>query len=285
MYKIIDGKNLAAEIRCKLKNENKKLKENKIFAKLAVILVGDDQASKVYVKNKSKACDEVGVEFEEILLDSNTTMLQLLSVIDELNNRKDIHGILLQSPIPKGMNIQEAFNKIAPQKDVDGVNPINIGKLMTGQECFIPCTPYGIIKILENYNIDMAGKNAVIIGRNNIVGKPLSQCLLNKNATVTVCHSKTVNINEITQRADILISAVGKENMVTEDMIKEGAVVIDVGMNRNENGKLVGDVDFENVCNKASFITPVPGGVGPMTIAMLMNNVIKACKLQNGIKL
>ncbi len=282
MYELIDGKKLSAQIRAKLKIENDKLKERKIFAKLAVILVGDDNASKVYVRNKSKACNEVGIEYEEILLDNNTTMEKLLSVIDNLNNRKDIHGILLQSPIPRGLNIQEAFNRISPIKDVDGFNPVNVGKLMTGQESFIPCTPYGIIKMLESYNINIEGKNAVVIGRSNIVGKPLAQCLLNKNATVTICHSKTENICEITKKADILISAVGKRNMVTEDMVKAGAVVIDVGMNRNEEGKLVGDVDFENVCKKTSFITPVPGGVGPMTIAMLMNNVIKACKLQNG---
>lgn len=283
MYELIDGKMLSAKIRAELSKENNKLKEKNINAKLAVILVGDDSASKVYVRNKSKACQEVGVEFEEILLDDKTTMEKLLSIIEELNNRKDVHGILLQSPIPKGLNIQEAFNKIKPEKDVDGFNPINTGKLMTGQDSFIPCTPYGIIKMLENYNIEIEGKNAVVIGRSNIVGKPLAQCLLNRNATVTVCHSKTKNIQEITKKADILISAVGKQNMVTEEMVQDGAVVIDVGMNRNEDGKLVGDVDFENVSKKASYITPVPGGVGPMTIAMLMNNVIKACKLQNGI--
>ena len=245
--------------------------------------MGDDSASKVYIKNKSKACDDVGIEFEEILLDSNTTMDKLLDVIEKLNLRKDINGILLQSPIPKGLNIQEAFEKIDYRKDVDGFNPVNVGKLMIGQDGFIPCTPYGIIKMLEQYNIPVEGKHAVIIGRSNIVGKPLSQCLLNKHATVTICHSKTQNIKEITKNADILISAVGKLNMVTDDMVKDGAVVIDVGMNRREDGKLTGDVDFENVKKKTSYITPVPGGVGPMTIAMLMNNVIKATKQQNEI--
>ena len=283
MYQLIDGKDLAKNIRQELKKENDKLKEKGINAKLAVILVGDDNASKVYIKNKSKACNDVGIEFEEILLDSNTTMDKLLNVIENLNLREDINGILLQSPIPKGLNIQEAFEKIDYRKDVDGFNPINVGKLMIGQDGFIPCTPYGIVRMLEEYNIPVEGKNAVVIGRSNIVGKPLSQCLLNKNATVTVCHSRTRDIQNVTKNADILISAVGKLNMVTEDMVKDGAVVIDVGMNRKENGKLAGDVDFENVKEKTSYITPVPGGVGPMTIAMLMNNVIKATKQQNGI--
>ena len=283
MYQLIDGKELAKNIRQELKKENDKLKEKGINAKLAVILVGDDNASKVYIKNKSKACNDVGIEFEEILLDSNTTMDKLLNVIENLNLREDINGILLQSPIPKGLNIQVAFEKIDYRKDVDGFNPINVGKLMIGQDGFIPCTPYGIVRMLEEYNIPVEGKNAVVIGRSNIVGKPLSQCLLNKNATVTVCHSKTKDIKNVTKNADLLISAVGKLNMVTEDMVKDGAVVIDVGMNRKENGKLAGDVDFENVKEKTSYITPVPGGVGPMTIAMLMNNVIKATKQQNGI--
>lgn len=283
MYQLIDGKELAKNIRQELKKENDKLKEKGINAKLAVILVGDDNASKVYIKNKSKACNDVGIEFEEILLDSNTTMDKLLNVIENLNLREDINGILLQSPIPKELNIQEAFEKIDYRKDVDGFNPINVGKLMIGQDGFIPCTPYGIVRMLEEYNIPVEGKNAVVIGRSNIVGKPLSQCLLNKNATVTVCHSRTRDIQNVTKNADILISAVGKINMVTEDMVKDGAVVIDVGMNRKENGKLAGDVDFENVKEKTSYITPVPGGVGPMTIAMLMNNVIKATKQQNGI--
>ena len=284
MYQLIDGKELSKKIRKELKLEADRLRQNKIIPKLAVILVGDDSASKVYIRNKSKACEDVGVEFEEILLDSNTSMEKLLSIIDGLNVRKDINGILLQSPIPKGLDIQEAFERIDYKKDVDGFNPINVGKLMIGQDTFISCTPYGIIKMLEAYNIEIEGKHAVVIGRSNIVGKPLSQCLLNKNATVTICHSRTRNLSEITRTADILISAVGKVNMVTEYMVKDGAIVIDVGMNRNDEGKLVGDVDFEKVKEKASYITPVPGGVGPMTIAMLMNNVIKATKLQNGIK-
>lgn len=284
MYQLIDGKELSKKIRKELKLEADRLRQKKIIPKLAVILVGDDSASKVYIRNKSKACEDVGVEFEEILLDSNTSMEKLLSIIDGLNVRKDINGILLQSPIPKGLDIQEAFERIDYKKDVDGFNPINVGKLMIGKDTFISCTPYGIIKMLEAYNIEIEGKHAVVIGRSNIVGKPLSQCLLNKNATVTICHSRTRNLSEITRTADILISAVGKTDMVTADMIKDGAIVIDVGMNRNDEGKLVGDVDFEKVKEKASYITPVPGGVGPMTIAMLMNNVIKATKLQNGIK-
>lgn len=283
MYQLIDGKELAKNIRQNLKIENDKLKEKGINAKLAVILVGDDSASKVYVKNKSKACNEVGIEYEEILLDADTTMEKLLEVIESLNKREDINGILLQSPIPNGLDIQKAFEKIDYRKDVDGFNPVNVGKLTIGQDGFIPCTPYGIIKMLENYNIPIEGKNAVVIGRSNIVGKPLSQCLLRKHATVTICHSRTKDIKNITKNADILISAVGKLNMVTQDMVKDGAVVIDVGMNRNENGKLAGDVDFDNVKEKTSYITPVPGGVGPMTIAMLMNNVIKATKQQKGI--
>lgn len=283
MYQLIDGKLLAQKTREKLKKEVEDLKAINIVPKLAVILVGNDPASKVYVRNKSKACQEVGIEYEEILLDENTTMDKLLSIIKKLNDRKDINGILLQSPIPKGLNIQEAFNLIDYRKDVDGFNPINIGKLLTGQDCFISCTPFGIMKMFEEYNIDLTGKNAVVIGRSNIVGKPMAQCLLNKNATVTICHSKTKNIGKITKNADIIVSAVGKINMVTKEMVKPGAVVIDVGMNRNEEGKLVGDVDFENVSKVSSYITPVPGGVGPMTIAMLLNNVVKATKLQNNI--
>lgn len=283
MYQLIDGKLLAQKTREKLKKEVEDLRAINIVPKLAVILVGNDPASKVYVRNKSKACQEVGIEYEEILLDENTTMDKLLSIIKKLNDRKDINGILLQSPIPKGLNIQEAFNLIDYRKDVDGFNPINIGKLLTGQDCFISCTPFGIMKMFEEYNINLTGKNAVVIGRSNIVGKPMAQCLLNKNATVTICHSKTKNIGKITKNADIIVSAVGKINMVTKEMVKPGAVVIDVGMNRNEEGKLVGDVDFEDVSKVSSYITPVPGGVGPMTIAMLLNNVVKATKLQNNI--
>ena len=275
---LIDGKDLARRIRMGLKNEVVELKNRGITPKLAVIMVGDDKASKVYVKNKSKACEEIGIDYEEFLMDADTTMEKLLGLIEELNNRKDIHGILLQSPIPKNLDINQAFNKIDYRKDVDGFHPINVGKLSIGEDCFISCTPFGVVKMLEAYDIDVQGKNVVIIGRSNIVGKPLIQCMLKKNGTVTVCHSKTQNIKEITRNADILIAALGKAKFVTEDMVKDGAVIIDVGINRNEEGKLVGDVDFENVEKKASYITPVPGGVGPMTIAMLMTNVVKAAK-------
>ena len=277
--KIIDGKELAKKIRDNLKVEVAELKSRGITPKLAVIMVGNNKASEIYVRNKSKACDEIGIEFEEYIKDNNISQKELINLIDTLNNRKDIHGILLQSPIPENLNIRQAFNEIDYRKDVDGFNPINVGNLSIGEDCFISCTPYGVIKMLEEYNIDLEGKRAVIIGRSNIVGKPLLQCLLNKNATVTVCHSKTKNIKEITKEADILIAALGKPKFITEDMVKENAIVIDVGINRSEEGKLVGDVDFETVSKKVSYITPVPGGVGPMTIAMLMNNVVKSAKL------
>lgn len=276
--KIIDGKEVSQNIRNELKLEVAVLKKQKIFPKLAVILVGQDPASKIYVNLKSKACNDIGIAYEERLLDENTTMDELLSVINDLNNRNDIHGILLQSPIPKHLDADLAFETISVKKDVDGFNPVSIGKLSMKQECFTPCTPFGIIKLLEYYNIELAGKHVVILGRSNIVGKPMLQCVITKNATVTVCHSKTENIKELTTQADILISAIGKCNFVTADMVKKDAVVIDVGINRLDTGKVVGDVDFENVKEKASYITPVPGGVGPMTITMLMSNVVKSAK-------
>ena len=276
MATIIKGKELAQKIRLELKEEVAKLK---VKPKLAVIMVGNDKASEVYVRNKSKACDEIGIGFEEFLLEENTTREKLLALIQELNERKDIHGILLQSPIPKHLDIREAFNTIDYRKDVDGFHPINVGKLSIGEDCFVSCTPAGVMKMLEEYGIELEGKNAVVIGRSNIVGKPLVQCLLNKNATVTVCHSKTKNIKEIASKADVLIAALGKPKFVTGDMVKQGAVVIDVGINRTEEGKLVGDVDFEAVEPLSSYITPVPGGVGPMTIAILMANVVKAAKM------
>lgn len=275
----MNGKELAKEIRGNLKIEVTELKKQGIIPKLAVIMVGDDKASQVYVRNKSKACDEIGIEYEEYLKDASTTQEELLNLIDELNEREDISGILLQSPIPKHLDIREAFNRIDYKKDVDGFNPVNVGKLAIGEDCFISCTPYGVVKLLEANNIEIEGKHVVILGRSNIVGRPLIQCMLNKNATVTVCHSRTQNLKEFTKQADILISAIGKAKFITEDMVKDGAVVIDVGINRNDEGKLVGDVDYENVEPKTSYITPVPGGVGPMTIAMLMNNVVKAAKI------
>ena len=275
---ILDGKALAKKTREELKVKVDELKEKNIFPKLAVIMVGDDPSSKIYVRNKSKACEEVGIEYEEHLLEANIEMQVLLDLINELNNRDDVHGILLQSPIPKHLDINLAFRTIKPEKDVDGFNPINVGKLSLNQDCFVSCTPFGIMRMLSEYNIEIVGKHAVIIGRSNIVGKPMIQCLLNKNATVTVCHSRTKNLTELTKQADILVCAIGKPKFITGDMVKEGAVVIDVGINRNEEGKVCGDVDFETVSQKASYITPVPGGVGPMTIAMLMNNIIKAVK-------
>ena len=280
---IIDGKELAKKIRANLKIECEELKNKQINPKLAVIMVGDDLASKVYVRNKSKACEDVGIEYKEYLLSSNTKQKELIELIEKLNQDKRINGILLQSPIPANLDINEAFRTISPQKDVDGFNPVNVGKLVLNQDTFLSCTPYGIMKMFEKYNIDLTGKNVVILGRSNIVGKPLMHCCLNKNATVTVCHSKTQNLAQKAKEADILISAIGKAQFVTADMVKENADVIDVGINRLENGKITGDVDFENVKEKASYITPVPGGVGPMTIAMLMNNVIKATKRQNGM--
>ena len=276
---IIDGKALAKNIRENLKKDVEQLKEKGVYPKLAVILVGNDKASQIYVKSKNKACTELGIDYEEVLLGEDTTMKELLDIIDDLNERKDISGILLQSPIPEGLDINEAFRRISPSKDVDGFNPVSMGKLCLNQDTFVSCTPYGIMKMFETYNIEIKGKHAVILGRSNIVGKPMALNLLNRDATITICHSKTKNLAEITKQADILISAIGKKNFVTADMVKPGAVVIDVGINRTEDG-LFGDVDFENVKEKTSYITPVPGGVGPMTVAMLMNNVVKAAKQQ-----
>ncbi len=280
MAVIIDGKEVAKKTRENLKKEVEELKAININPKLAVVMVGDNAASKVYVKNKSKACNEVGVEYEEYFLDRNTTQKELIELIEKLNEDTSVNGILLQSPLPPHLDINEAFQTIDYRKDVDGFHPMNVGKLVLGQDTFVSCTPYGIMRLFEEYDIDLCGKNVVILGRSNIVGKPLVQCCLNKNATVTVCHSKTKDVKEVARNADVLISAIGKPNFVTENMVKDGAVVIDVGINRLDTGKIVGDVDFENVSKKASYITPVPGGVGPMTIAMLLNNVVKAAKQQ-----
>ena len=280
MAEIIDGKKLAKKIREELKIKCDELKQKGIYPKLAVIMVGNNPASKVYVRNKSNACADVGVEYVEYLLEENIEQEELIELIKKLNEDKTINGILLQSPIPMHLDINEAFKTITYIKDVDGFSPASVGKLCIGEDTFISCTPYGVMKMLEEYNLDLNGKHVVILGRSNIVGKPLIQCCLQKNATVTICHSKTQNIEEITKQADVLISAIGQPEFVKTDMIKDKAVVIDVGINRNKDGKLVGDVDFENVKEKASYITPVPGGVGPMTIAMLMNNVIKAAEEQ-----
>ena len=278
MAVVIDGRAIAKKTREKLKIEVQELKEKGITPRLAVIMIGDNAASKVYLKNKSKACDEVGVEYIEYVLNANIEQQELLELIEKLNKDELINGILLQSPIPANLDINEAIRKIDYKKDVDGFHPMNIGKLVLGQDTFVSCTAYGIMRLFEEYNIELCGKNVVILGRSNIVGKPLLQCCLNKSATVTVCHSKTTEIQKIAKGADILISAVGKPNFVTADMVKPGAVIIDVGINRLETGEIVGDVDFEAVSQKASYITKVPGGVGPMTIAMLLNNVVKAAK-------
>lgn len=281
---IIDGKEVAKKTRENLKKEVEELKEKKIIPKLTVIMVGDNPASKVYVKNKSKACNEVGVEYEEYFLDSSITQKELIELIEKLNKDDSVNGILLQSPLPAHLDINEAFRKIDYRKDVDGFHPMNVGKLVLGQDTFVSCTPYGIMRLFDEYNIDLCGKNVVILGRSNIVGKPLVQCCLNNNATVTVCHSKTKDVKEAAKNADVLVAAIGKPKFVKADMVKQDAVVVDVGINRLDTGKLVGDVDFENVSKKATYITPVPGGVGPMTVAMLLHNVIKATKQQNGLQ-
>ena len=280
MAVIIDGKALAKKIRANLKIKCDELKQGGIEPKLAVIMVGDNPASKVYVRNKSKACEEVGVKYEEYLLNENTTQEELINLIKKLNQDKTVNGILLQSPISAHLNINEAFKTITYIKDVDGFTPASIGKLCIGEDTFVSCTPNGVMKMFEEYNIDLSGKHVVILGRSNIVGKPLIQCCLQKNATDTTCHSRTKNLSEMTRQADIIISAIGQPEFLKADMVKNGVVIIDVGINRNDKGKLVGDVDFENVQKKASYITPVPGGVGPMTIAMLMSNVIKATEEQ-----
>ena len=281
MGEMINGKKLAKETREKLKIKCDELKERGINPKFAAIMIGNDTASQIYIRNKSKACEEIGIEFEEYLLSEKIEQKELIEKIKELNNRKDIHGILLQSPIPANLDINEAFRTIAPEKDVDGFNPLNIGKLCLNQDTFVSCTPYGIMKLFEAYGIELEGKDVTIVGRSNIVGKPLIQCCLRKNATVTVCHSKTKDLKKHTKDADVVIMAIGKSKFLKADMIKEGAVVIDVGINRDSEGKITGDADFDNILSKASFITPVPGGVGPMTIAMLMNNIIKAAEMQN----
>lgn len=278
MFEILDGKKIAKKIRDELA---KKVKENELKPNLAVILCGDNEASKIYVNIKSRYCKEVGIDFQEYYLSEDVSEKELLELIEKLNNDKNINGILVQYPVPKQIDLQKVANKILPEKDVDGFNPYNIGLLNIGNPNFIPCTPYGVMKLLEEYNIDLVGKKAVIIGRSNVVGKPMAECLLNAGSTVTVCHTKTKDLKSELLNADIIISSAGKRNLVTADMVKDGAIVIDVGTNRDENGKICGDVDYENVKNKASYITPNPGGVGPMTVAMLLNNVVKAYIEQN----
>ncbi len=275
---IIDGKAVSASVRERIKNEIEILKNAGKETGLAVIIVGNDPASKVYVNNKKKGCAEVGINSYEYALPEETTTEELLELINKLNGDSRVDGILCQLPLPKHIDEKTVINSIAPKKDVDAFHPVNTGHIMIGDYSFLPCTPAGIIEMLKFYNIEISGKECVVIGRSNIVGKPMAMLLLHNSGTVTVCHSKTVNLAEVTRRADILVAAVGKANFVTADMVKDGAVVIDVGMNRNAEGKLCGDVDFEGVKDKCSFITPVPGGVGPMTITMLLNNTLTASK-------
>lgn len=276
MAQIIDGKQVSARIKQEIREETTRLAEKGIKVGLAVILVGNDPASQVYVKNKEKACEECNFYSEKYLLDENVSEKELLDLIEVLNNRDEISGILCQLPLPKHLDEKTVINAINPEKDVDAFHPVNVGKIMIGDYDFLPCTPAGVMELIKETGIEIEGKECVVIGRSNIVGKPQAMLLLHKNATVTICHSRTKNLKEVTSRADILVAAVGKAKFVTEDMVKEGAVVIDVGMNRDENGKLCGDVDFENVAPKVKAITPVPGGVGPMTIAMLMKNTLNA---------
>ena len=274
---IIDGKALAAELRGEIRERAARYREERgEEIGLAVVLVGEDPASQVYVRNKIKACEEVGIKSYSYHLPAETTQQQLEDLIDELVADKNVHGILVQLPLPKHLDEQRALRRIPPAKDVDGFCAENVGNLAMNRETIVACTPNGVMKMLEKYSIDPAGKNAVVLGRSNIVGKPMAMLLLNANATVTVCHSKTKNLKEICAAADILVVAIGRAKFVTADMVKEGAVVIDVGMDRDENGKLCGDVDFQAVKEKASFITPVPGGVGPMTITMLLFNTVVA---------
>lgn len=281
---IIDGKAVALNVKNQVKLECEALKEKGITPGLAVIIVGDDPASQVYVRNKEKACEECGFHSVKYALDANTTQQELNALIDELNNDDSINGILCQLPLPSHLDDKEVINRIDPIKDVDAFHPVNVGAIMIGDYNFLPCTPAGVMELIHSTGVELEGKKAVVMGRSNIVGKPMAMLLLHENATVEITHSKTKNLSEITSEADILVAAVGKAKFVKADMIKQGAVVIDVGMDRDENGKLCGDVDFEDVKEKCSYITPVPGGVGPMTIAMLMKNTLTAAKIQNNIE-
>ena len=280
---LIDGKLISAEIKAEAAEEAAALKEQGIEPCLAVVLVGDNSASKVYVSNKEKACAAVGIKSVSHVLPEATTEEELLKLIDELNADKSVHGILVQMPVPKHIDDRKVIMAISPEKDVDCFHPVNVGYLHTGAKGFLPCTPAGIIELIKRSGHSIEGKNCVIIGRSNIVGKPVAMLLMQENGTVTICHSKTKDLAGICRGADIIVSATGKVDTVTADMVKEGAIIIDVGMNRNAEGKLCGDVDFENVKEVAGAITPVPGGVGPMTIAMLMKNCNTAAKIQNGL--
>lgn len=279
MAQIIDGKKISTEIKDELKAEVAKLKEEGKECALAVIQVGNDPASSVYVGNKKRACEYIGIRSLAYELPEETTEDELLAIIDKLNLDENVHGILCQLPLPKHIDEEKVIKRISPKKDVDGFHPENVGSLVVGQKGFVSCTPAGIIQLLKRSNVDIAGKNCVVIGRSNIVGKPMALLMLRENATVTVCHSKTKNLKEVCKQADILIVAMGKPQFVTAEYVKEGAVVIDVGIHRDENNKLCGDVKYDEVEPLASAITPVPGGVGPMTIAMLMNNCVEAMKM------
>ena len=278
MATIIDGKELSKKLKEQMKDRVAQMRQQGIVPKLVVVLVGNNSASEVYVRNKHKACGEVGIESEVIKMPEETTQQELLDVVKGLNEDRTVDGILVQLPLPGQINEKVVLRSILPEKDVDGLHPVNVGLLSIGDDCYAPATPSGIIAMFKEYGIEIAGKHCVIIGRSNIVGKPMAALLLRHNATVTVCHSKTQNLGELTRQADIVIVATGHRHTLTADMVKEGAVVIDVGMNRNELGKLCGDVDFDEVKEKASFITPVPGGVGPMTITELLENTILAAQ-------
>lgn len=278
MATIMDGKALSLKLKEQMKQRIAQLKQQGINPKLVVVLVGDNSASQVYVRNKHKSCGEVGIESEVITMPEQTTQQELLEVVERLNQDETVDGILVQLPLPKQIDEKTVLRSILTEKDVDGFHPVNVGLLSIGDECFAPATPSGIIAMFQEYGIDIAGKNCVVIGRSNIVGKPMAALLLKNNATVTICHSKTEDLASYTRRADVVIVATGRRHTLTAEMVKEGAVVVDVGMNRNEQGKLCGDVDYEEVKEKASFITPVPGGVGPMTITELLENTIQAAQ-------
>ncbi|MBZ4670108.1 MAG: methenyltetrahydrofolate cyclohydrolase/5,10-methylenetetrahydrofolate dehydrogenase [Oscillospiraceae bacterium] len=284
MAEIINGKEVAARVKAEVRNEVLRLKEKGIDTGLAVVIVGNDPASRVYVNSKKKACEEVGINSYEYALPEETTQDELLKLVGELNADERVDGILVQLPLPKHIDENAIINAISPQKDVDAFHPFNVGRIMIGEYNFLPCTPAGVMELIKSAGIELSGKDCVVIGRSNIVGKPMAMLLLHKNATVTICHSKTRNLKEICSKADVVVAAVGRANFVTADMVKDGAVVIDVGINRLPDGKLCGDVDFEGVKEKAGYITPVPGGVGPMTIAMLMKNTLASSKLKAGIK-
>jgi methylenetetrahydrofolate dehydrogenase (NADP+) / methenyltetrahydrofolate cyclohydrolase len=281
---IIDGKAVSKKVKEDVKAECEQLKAKGVTPGLAVIIVGDDSASQVYVHNKEVACEACGFYSVKYALPAETTQEELNALIDKLNNDDKINGILCQLPLPSHLDDKEVINRIDPLKDVDAFHPVNVGAIMIGDYNYLPCTPAGVMELIHSTGVDVSGKKAVVMGRSNIVGKPMAMLLLHENATVEITHSRTQNLADITKEADILVAAIGKAKFVKADMVKDGAVVIDVGMNRDENGKLCGDVDFENVKDKCSFITPVPGGVGPMTIAMLMKNTLTAAKIQNGIK-